>query len=207
MVPEPDRTRSAPCTGRCTGRSTQWALTLRREESRRAAQDLIGSAQLTVLSLQDTDTLSVRGGRAGVVTGIDLNLADPASQRLGVDAELVAHPFEAASTRRGTFNASRRNRTVRSLSSSGYFLALAWSSCLPWNQALHHTQYNPVPDDLDTVPTSDADPLTPIPLRNPGCPARTRHERPASFAPFPLQEYHHYYESVHQHPPHAPSRH
>lgn len=135
-----------------------------------------------------------------MVTGIDLNLADPASQRLGVDAELVAHPFEAASTRWGTFNASRRNRTVRSLSSSGYFLALAWSSCLPWNQALHHTQDNPVPDDLDTVPTSDADPLTPIPPRNPGCPARTRHERPASFAPLPLQEYHHYYESVHQHP-------
>src|SRR5690606_14510096 len=55
----------------------RWAVELRREESRRAAQDRVGPSQFSDLLLQLRQSLGVAGRSSGPIPGVDLGLGDP----------------------------------------------------------------------------------------------------------------------------------
>src|SRR5437660_3490687 len=65
------------------------AVELRPEESRGRLQDLVGPAQLAVLTLELADAGSIVSPQPGPVPVLDVLLDHPAAQRLAVKAELL----------------------------------------------------------------------------------------------------------------------
>src|SRR5215207_8259191 len=65
------------------------AVELRREESRRGLQDLVGPPQLAVLALQRLEPLALVTGQPRAEAVIGLSPADPLAQRLSGDPKLV----------------------------------------------------------------------------------------------------------------------
>ena len=59
------------------------AVELRREESRRALEDLVGPAQLEVLTLELAEACPLVGGETGRRAVVDLELLDPRAQVSG----------------------------------------------------------------------------------------------------------------------------
>ena len=106
---------------------------------------MIGVETARTLSVIGTDvTLVVRlrrstGRRPGAP--VDLGLDDPAAQRLGVDAQLLADPLQRPDRVAGSRRASTAIRVARSRSSSGYFLGAAMTLILTWIESLHQTRY------------------------------------------------------------------
>ena len=66
----------------------------RGEKRTRGAQNLVGFAQLTNLTLEFSDTPGIIRARAGTGALVDLSALDPAPQRLGVHAQLVADALD-----------------------------------------------------------------------------------------------------------------
>ncbi len=91
---------------------------LRREESRRRRQDRIRPAELPVLPLQLGQLVRVAARGPGPAARIDLGLTDPATQRLGVDAELLTDPTGRSEPRRRVLAGVRHCR-VRRLARAG----------------------------------------------------------------------------------------
>jgi ABC-type amino acid transport substrate-binding protein len=58
--------------------------------------DLVGPAQLAVVTLELLHPFTFLAGQPGAITGIDLGLAHPVAQRLGADAQLLGHPAHRA---------------------------------------------------------------------------------------------------------------
>src|SRR5207249_11517671 len=73
----------------CSGSSRRSAVELRREESRRGLQDLVGPSELEVLAVKDLQTLTFIGREARSEALVGLGLADPAPERFVGHAELV----------------------------------------------------------------------------------------------------------------------
>src|SRR5438105_10422954 len=81
---------------RCSGSPLRSAVELRPEESRRRLEDLIGPPQLEVLALQLLDPLALLGREPVALAAVDLGLAPPVADALGVHAALAADFFQAA---------------------------------------------------------------------------------------------------------------
>src|SRR5699024_3966257 len=94
------RRRTHACTGRCTPRSTLWAVELRREKSRGRPQDRVRPAQLTHFLLQLDQALGLAGRGPGTVPLVNLGLHDPIPQSLRIDPELLAHTAKRSRPRR-----------------------------------------------------------------------------------------------------------
>ena len=126
---------------RCSRRSPESAVELRRGEKRRRPQDLVGSAELFDLTLKISDSTGFLAGHAGPVPLIDLGLDHPVPQRLRVDPQLSPDPPQCPDRVAGSRRASTANLTARSRSSSGYFLGAPMTHILTWNQSLHRTRH------------------------------------------------------------------
>src|SRR6476646_6759418 len=70
-----------------------WAVELRREESRRRLEDLVGPAQLPVLLLEPADLGVVLGRDTRPLTRIHVRLVHPLTDRLHPEAQLASHPL------------------------------------------------------------------------------------------------------------------
>jgi len=67
-----------------------------REESRRLLQNLVGSTQLTILLLELLHLLPVSRRHPRSLTGVDLGLTHPGSDRFDAVAELLSDPLHRA---------------------------------------------------------------------------------------------------------------
>src|SRR5439155_98791 len=90
------RPRSAPSAPRRTRSSSGARVELPREESRRRLEDLVGSAEFPVLSLELGDARSLFGAEPGPVPAVDLGLADPLAEGLRADVELPGDAGDVA---------------------------------------------------------------------------------------------------------------
>src|SRR5690606_35295522 len=70
----------------------QSRVQLPREESRGRLQDLVGTAQFPVLTLELHDPLRIHSGGTRPVAGVDLALPDPVTQRLPINTQPVSDP-------------------------------------------------------------------------------------------------------------------
>src|ERR1019366_10787013 len=68
------------------------------KESRRGLQNRVRPPQLTILQLEVSDPLRVRGRRSSPQTTIDLSGANPITHRLGMNAQLLSDPTDSPST-------------------------------------------------------------------------------------------------------------
>src|SRR5712691_9661801 len=90
------RPRSGSGGCRRSGSPLRSAVELRPEESRSRLEDLIRPPQLEVLPLELLDPPALLGGEALAFAAVDLGLAQPVTDALGVYAKLSAHLPQAA---------------------------------------------------------------------------------------------------------------
>src|SRR5207302_6918054 len=90
------RPRTVPDSCRCRRSPVVSAVELRPEESRCRLQDLIGPAQLPILSLELGDPRALVSSEPRAVARLDLLLDHPPPQRLASEAELLGDGGQAA---------------------------------------------------------------------------------------------------------------
>ena len=112
---------------------------LRREESRRALEDRVGTAKLPHLSFQLGQPLGVTGHGTRPVTAVDLGLGHPVPQR----SRLIPYccPIRATPQSASPDHASTANRIARCRISSGYFLGAATTLILSGVESLHQARH------------------------------------------------------------------
>src|SRR5690606_26668728 len=103
----------------------RWAVELRREESRRRLQDLVGPPQLSVLPPKLLELLDLIGGRTRPATIVAFGLPDPVADRLRRTADLVGHRTDRCPLRVVLRSVANTSLTERSRTSTGYGVVLS----------------------------------------------------------------------------------
>src|SRR5690606_27408946 len=128
------------CARRGTGSLLRSAVELRPEKRRRRLQNVVGSAQLSVLTLQPLQLRQLVARGPSPATGITLGLANPVPHRLRCRTQLLGHRRDRFPLR-PVLMLMIEHHPHRPLTQLGRVSPMSWhNSILPKERSLHKTR-------------------------------------------------------------------